>query len=278
MHFLILILLISSCATKKLTQTLDHEKYDLFKEETFLRYTKERLPKTSTVAQELHHCYNGDFSDAFDSLKNRLDKNTKNPEYWNAYGICYFLKEDLVKADYFFGLALSYSKNKYLPAYNNLGMSALKRRDYQSALSYFELITQNKRSNLRIPLYNMAQIYLEHDRADLALDLLTRLHKQNNKDPDIIISIAVAYLIKQKPDKASYFISQLFKKRQDNTDVVFYKALILFEKKEWKGSKEILESRHFTKTLILKRFAKKMLRIVNTKLVELERQKSIKKG
>ncbi len=277
MRFLLFILLLSSCATKNLTQKLSQDKYDLFKEETYLRYTKERLPKSNAVAQELFYCYNGDYSEAFDSLKKRLDQNTKNPEYWNAYGICYFLKEDLVKADYFFGLALSYSNNKYLPAYNNLGMSALRRRDYQSALSYFELITKSKRSNLRIPLYNMAQIYLEHDRADLALDLLTRLHKQNEQDPDIIISIAVAYLIKQNPDKAAYYIDQLFKKRQENTDVVFYKALILFEKKKWKESKEILESRHFTKTLILKRFAKKMLSIVNSKLVELDRQ-NIKKG
>lgn len=276
MRIFILIILFSSCATKNLTQKLSNDQYDLFKDETFLRYTKDRIPDSSAVAKELYHCYNGDYNDAFSSLKSRLDQNKKNPEYWNVYGICYFLKEDLVKADYFFGLSLSYSNNKFLPSYNNLGMSALKRRDYQSALSYFELVTNNKKSNLRIPLYNMAQIYLEHDRADLALDLLTRLNKQNDKDPDVIISIAVAYLIKQDPDRASYYINQLFKKRQESTDVVFYKALVLFEKKKWKESKEVLESRHFTKTLVLKRFAKKMLSIVNAKLIEIERQKTQK--
>lgn len=277
MRHLIIFILVSSCATKNLTQKLSDDNHDLFKDETYLRYTKTRIPDSSDSAKELYNCYNGDYDKAFKSLKARLNDNKKNPEYWNIYGICYFLKDDLVKADYFFGLSLSYSNNRFLPSYNNLGMSALKRKDYQSALTYFEIVTKNKKSNLRIPLYNMAQIYLEHDRPDLALNLLTRLNKQNNKDPDVIISIAVAYLIKQEPDRASYYIDQLFKKRQNSADVVFYKALVLFEKKKWKDTKEILESRHFTKTLILKRFAKKMLSIVNAKLIELERQK-IKKG
>ena len=268
---IIALVFLSSCATKNLNQRIKVSENDTFKSETYLRYTKERLKDQGPLSEELYACYNQDYSKAFELLKNNLDKNLENPAYWNTYGICYFLKNDYVRADYFFNLSLTYSKKKFLPAYNNLGISALKRNDLEQALEYFQIL--EKKSHLIVPRYNRAQIYLEYGKVELALKELQSLRKLNTNDPDINISIGIAYLLDQKPQEAERYLNPLFKGEFDKTDKIFYKALLLFEQEKWQEVKDILEAKHFTRTLDLKRFAKKMLVIATNKLKEAELKK-----
>jgi len=268
----VIALIFTSCATKNLGHKISSAKNDTFKEETFLRYTGDRFNKDSQkkpLSKEIFDCYQKNYSKAFTSLKKKLGSGKEGAHYWNTYGVCYYLKNDFIKADYFFNLALTSSNNRFLPAFNNLGLSALKRGDKEAALSYFKTI--NAKSNFLVPKYNLAQIYLQFGNTTLALKELEALKKQNSDDPDINMSLGITYLVAQKPEKAKHYLNPLFKnKKYSSKDIIFYQALLHFEQKEWLKAKEILKREHFTKTIALKRFAKKMLVITNQKLKERE--------
>lgn len=266
-----------SCARQTLTKRLTDHKYDSFYQETYIRYTKNRLPSgpQGQFAQELHACYDQDFSQALGALKKKLEGNRKNPLYWNTYGICYYLKDDFPKADYFLQLAISYSQEKFLPAINNLAMSKYKQGQNMQALQILNDLSKRDPS-LRVPRFNRAQMYLEYAHYDYALGLLHQLQNEYENDPDILVSLGATYLLKSNYPKALEYFSKIDQKRQDHPDMIFYRALMALEQEQWARAKEIISSKHFTKTLVLKRFAKKIYAIAHGKLVEIEKMKKEK--
>ena len=258
-----------SCARMTLTQKIENERNDLFKAESYLRYTKSRIDNSES---EIYQCYQADYTKAFQSMKSKVKANINNPEYWNTYGICYFLKSDYPKADYFFKLALSYSKNKFLPALNNLGISKLKQNHKLEALDYFSQI-KHQGPHYKVPLFNQAQIYLEYNMPANALNNLYLLYKYNNHDPEILVSLAVGHILLNEMSKANDYLNKLTQTRSNAADVIFYKAVIAYQNKDYKLVKNLIESEHFTNTLVIKRYAKKLLKIANDKLITIELNK-----
>jgi predicted Zn-dependent protease len=280
MKFTLLFFLLFSffgCATKHLSTKVEDEKKDTFKEEAFLRFSDSRLEslkKTPYKAQAL--CHEGQIKEGLKLLQRQTKTRKKEPMFFNEIGMCYFLSGNDAKAEYFFHLSLSKARKSHFPtALNNLGVLKLKNRHYQEALDLFTSSTK-RRSKIISPLFNKAQVYLEFNLADSALPLLIELNKKGQQDPDILLSLANAYLLKGQTAQALAIIKKIPNNFGSRDDVGLARAIALYESKKYGQAKELLDEQQFGRYLPIKRSARKLQKLVNAKIEEIENaQKAI---
>ncbi len=272
---LLIVALLNGCATKTLVSKVSDEKLDTFREESFLRYTEERLKDLeSTPYQSLAKCYAGDIQEGLDLLRDQMKENKKRPEYWNQVGMCYFLKDSFTKAEYFFDLSLANARSGYFaPAINNLGVLKLKLRHYEEALSFFKRAA-GKRENHKVPLFNQAQVYLQFNLLDQAAPLLEKLAMINKKsgvhDPDLTFSLGSVYLLKGQVDKAFAIFNTIPDKYKNREDVTLVRAISLYEQGKFYQAKEVLEGKNFLEYVPLKKSAIKLAELVQEKIKAIE--------
>jgi tetratricopeptide (TPR) repeat protein len=196
--------------------------------------------------------------------------------FFNEIGMCYFLGGREAKTEYYFQLSLTKArKAHFAPAINNLGVLKLKNRHYQEALSLFKQAAK-KGGSIISPLFNMAQIYLEFNLADAALPILVSLNKKGSGDPDILLSLANVYLLKGQTNEALKMINSIPSNFSKRDDVGLARAIALFESKQYNEAKELLAEQQFGRYLPIKRSARRLQKLVNKKIEEIERlQKAI---
>jgi predicted Zn-dependent protease len=265
------------CATKHLSTKVNDASKDTFKEEAFLRFSKgrlENLKNTPFKAQAL--CHEGNTNQGLKLLQSQTKARKKEPMFFNEIGMCYFLAGHDAKAEYFFQMSLTKAKRSHFaPALNNLGVLKLKKRHYQEALSLFKKAAK-KRSSIISPLFNTAQVYLEFNLADLALPILIKLNKKGLQDPDILLSLANVYLLKGQTNHALKMIKSIPRNFSKRDDVGLAQAIALYESKKYSEAKELLEAQQFGRYLPIKRSARRLQKLVNKKIEEIEKtQKAI---
>lgn len=272
-----LAILISSCATKTLTSKVKDPTKDSFREESFLRYTEERLSQLKDTPYEaLGKCHAGDIKKGLNLLQKKMKGLKKNPEYWNQVGMCYFLDENYTKAEYFFDLSLAQvRRGNFAPAINNLGVLKLKQRHYEEALNLFKKAT-GKRERHQVPLFNQAQVYLQFNLLDQARPILEKMAKHSKDDPDVLFSLGSVYLLKGETKKAVSIFGQIPDRYKNREDVTLVTAIGLYEQGKYYEAKEVLESQNFIDYVPLKRSAKKLALLVDQKIKAIEAAQAAK--
>ena len=239
--FLVIILTLSSCATKKRSEGKDID--DIrnldFKQETPVRYNKNKdyynifntsdSLKDSLIEETIHRtpnmeleeiesgvneisqlarfCYNKKFKKAFVVIDNLYRRYQKHSGYWNQVGNCYLLKGELRKADLFYRQSLKYNKN-YAPVYNNFGSLHIRRKEYEKALAAFKKAHELNRSSLT-PSYNLAQMYLNFGVVGKAQKLLLAIENQRSGDPLVLGALGTTYLFQGNIKKSLFYFNQI---------------------------------------------------------------------
>ena len=276
---------LSGCATTRLNSELSEEKQDSFREESFLRYTKSRLGKLeNTPYAALSKCHSDDVNQGLKDLQKMTHDKKKDPEFWNQIGMCYFLADHLVKAEYFFQFSIDLNpKNRYAPALNNLGTIKLKQGHYDMALDYFKKAAEFKKgqTNLKVPLFNQAQVYLQFNLLENALTIFEALDRQNSGDPDIMMGLASVNLLEGKTGQALDILHQIPQEYRDREDITLIKALALYETGKIDEVYELLKEYNFTQYVPMKKSAQMLKKLVTAQvrkreILEKEKQQQLR--
>jgi len=263
-----------SCATTTLTSKVADEKRDTFRQESFLRYTESRLDKLeNTPYSALAKCHSDDINEGLKDLQKQTHQKKKDPEFWNQIGMCYFLGNKLIKAEYYFQFSLDLNKKKrYAPALNNLGTIKLKQGHYDLALDYFKKAAQYKKGqkNLKVPLFNEAQVYLQFNLLPNAQKILEALNNENHHDPDILLSLGSVYLLQGQTQRSLKVLKDIPNRYQNREDVTLIRALGLYQENKIYQVYELLKEYDFTHYLPMKRSAQKLKKLVTMKVKKIE--------
>ena len=152
-------------------------------------------------------CYEEDFEEASILIDKIYPQYQKHPGYWNQVGNCYFLNNDLIKADIFYKQSLKYNK-KYSPSYNNIGNIHIKKNEYEKALAAFEKSHKLNKSSLT-PAYNLSQIYLSFGIVNKAQKLLVFINSRRPGDDRVLSALATTHLLKGDIKKSLFYFKKV---------------------------------------------------------------------
>ncbi len=185
------------CSTQSFNNQIQKEQYDLLAEESFMRYNTNRLsamenPSKDYLTQALVACHQKKFTKGLGLLEEKMHSQKTNPFYWNALGTCYSLQKDFTKALFFYdlGLEATRSSNKELNdkdrtlaealISNNVGLIHLSFKRYNQAFDLFKK-SAGIVPNFFTPEFNIAQLYIEFNENDKALEILKKLEQKIQK-------------------------------------------------------------------------------------------------
>lgn len=251
-------LFLSSCATTGFKSKIENKAEDLLAEESFMRYNSMRLDLSdkkniSFIHEATSACHAEKFTKGLSLLESNTEANKKNPEFWNAMGTCYLLKKEFNKGTFYYNLGLEAlqvenraTQKRLIEAMikNNLGLLTLKNGRTNEAYDLF-VEASKLAPEFNTPIFNMAQIYIEYQQNEKALELLEGLRQKNNKDVDILYSLAILYQRINQPKKSYQAITGINSQYLNRADIVGVYALNLFQNKEYEKAKTILEKRTY---------------------------------
>ena len=211
--------LMISCAHKGLDRKLADSRLDSLRHESLTRYSSVDLKKFSGIEKNIALCHDGRYNEALTAFKDVLDKNRKNPVYWNHLGTCYYLKGEYPKSLIYLDISKGLTKNKKLHAAieNNIGLNHLGQKNYLEAKEAFKKSIELDSTALT-PRYNLAQLYLAKGLYGKAREMLKTLEKTNPKDVDVNYSLAHLRLMQNDYNGSlAYFkrIPSAYLKRDD---------------------------------------------------------------
>ncbi|MBY0412739.1 MAG: hypothetical protein K2Q18_01170, partial [Bdellovibrionales bacterium] len=125
---------------------------------------------------------------------------------------------------------------------NNLGLIHLTFGRYNEAFDSF------KKSNTIVPNYftpdfNMAQLYIEFNENNKALEILKKLEAKNNEDIDLLYTLGLIYFRQNDMDKSFQYVSKINRDYLNRADIVGLYAYNLMKKNRLVEAKQILEKR-----------------------------------
>lgn len=248
-----------SCAGPSFNNTIEADKYDILAEESFMRYNTNRLAaldasKRDFISQALIACHQDRIVKGQGILEEKMHQNKTNPFYWNALGTCFNLSKDYTKAIFYYELGLEATRagnkdftdaqRKLAEAVisNNLGLIHLGFKRYNEAYDAF------KKANTIVPNYftpdfNLAQLFIEFNENNKALEILKRLEAKNNQDIDLLYSLSLVHYKLNNLDMSFNYISRVHKDYLNRADIVGLYAYNLMKKNRLVEAKAILEKR-----------------------------------
>jgi len=239
---------LASCASQNKRRNIPNKQHDGLRFESLNRYDSNRLSSVNKYVSDIAKCHQNQYTDAYKSLKQKLEKEKSNPLYWNQIGTCYLLNQKYTQAKFYFTLALgaidtSIKKNKRSKykaiIMNNLGLNYLRLKKYNLAQDHFQRATELNPRFLT-PKYNKTQIYLKFGLFGKAETLLSFLYKRNKNDVDFTYSLGHLYLMKNQYSKAKHYFALLPKMYLTRDDIATNYAMTLFMLGDYKGSQSIL--------------------------------------
>ena len=241
-RLLLLILLITSCASNKKHYTIKESSFDSLRSESLYRYSEERL-KQMPVTDELTMCHKGEIDKALEKFETQLDKRSKDPLYWSSIGTCYYLKEEFPKAKFYYQLSLGLTKKKEIQAsiYNNMGLIFLKVKKYHEAQEHF-IKALDLTPNSITPLFNMTQVYIGHRHYKKAQKNLTKLLKKAPNDIDFHYWQAHLYMMTGKYQKAKKEFAKIPVTYLQRQDIANNYAMLLYLMGDYKLSAQVLNN------------------------------------
>ena len=268
--FIFPVLFLSACSIAPLNLRTEKASQDIFREESFLRYSHGRLQQfNGTPYEALAKCHKGNWEEGLDWLKKEVLSKKQAPNYWNQVGVCYFMGKNYAKASFYFDLALKKNgaKKHYVPALNNMGVVSLHLKHYQRALDYFKL-AHRRQPSLIVPQFNLAQLYLRFHLLIPAKNILERLYRRNNRDVEIIYSVARLYLLEGKLDAAEKLFSSIPKEERRREDIALSRSLTFYQQKKYTQAQSIIESQSFDALPELKKSAERLLQLIRARIKE----------
>jgi predicted Zn-dependent protease len=183
-------------------------------------------------------------------LEVEMHKNKTNPFYWNALGTCYSLSKDYTKALFYYdlgveALAIIKDQSKVLAEAtlaNNIGLIHLNFKRYNEAFDSFSR-SKNLLPNFFTPQFNIAQLFMEFNENDKALEILKKLEVKNPDDIDLLYSLSLIYFRKNDLDKSFAAIQRVKSTYLNRPDIVGLYAYNLMKKNRLAEAHEIIEKR-----------------------------------
>lgn len=263
------LLILSSCAVTRHTLRTDQAAQDTFREESFLRYSPQRLEQfKNTPYTALAKCHQGDTGIGLRMLRKQAFVQKDQPFYWNQVGMCYFIAKDYQKATFYFDLSLKKSGiHPYVPAINNLGVLYLHLNHHQQALDHFKRAHQHNRL-LMVPLFNLSQIYLTFHSLTPAKKILEKLYRRNNQDTEVIYSLGSLYLLEGNLTRADQLWKSIPDDRRKREDIALMRSLTLYQQKKYEQALSVLEEQDFGQFLSVKSSALKLRELLEVHLEE----------
>jgi tetratricopeptide (TPR) repeat protein len=118
----------------------------------------------------------------------------------------------------------------------------LKQRRYKEAFDLFSK-SRSLLPNFFTPQFNIAQLFLEFNENDKALEVLLKLQEKNPNDIDLLYSLSLIYFRKNDFDKSFSSITRIKKNYLNRPDIVGLYAFNLMKKNRLSEAKEIIEKR-----------------------------------
>jgi len=260
--------LLLSCGSKSIRSSISKDKQDVLAKESFLRYDSERIevviqsknPLISATAL----CHQGKFNRGLSKLKKQYYQNRKNEKYWNSIAICYYLKGNLGKAEYFLHLSINTAKKKkshYAPAHNNLGILFLKQRHFDMAHQQFQMAIK-KSPQFLTPHFNLVKLYIQFGQFDDALLKLHKLSEVSPLDTDILAGFGTIYVLKNEPNRSLPYFEKISPHDLSREDIALYYALSLYHIKHYKKAHKVLTQQKHTQIKSIRSMSKKLKTLI----------------
>lgn len=272
------------CSSQNFRKKIDNEEFDSIKDESFSRFNSSRIDvfekkSMSDLTKAIAACHAEKFYKGKTALEDKMQQEKSNPYYWTALGTCYYLQNEISKALFFFDLASESLKNyknsdkSFLEANieNNIGLIHLKNKRFNEAFDSFKKASVLA-PNVYTPKINMAQIFLEFNQNERAVDLLAPIESKTKGDVDVLYSLALAYYRLGNFEKSFMTMIKIDRSFLNRADVVGLYALNLMKKNRLIDAKQILEKR-----IVANEFEdrnKQILESVNDSIKELEKKKA----
>lgn len=252
---LITSIVLAGCSSQSFNKKIDTEENDAIRDESFMRYNSARIDSfdkksLNEISKAQAACHEEKYTKGKDILSERMQQEKNNPFYWSALGTCYYLQNQIPKANFYYDLAVEALKtykgqDKNLAESNidnNLGLIHLKFKRYNEAFDSFKKAS-NLAPNMLTPKINLAQVYLEFDQNDRAIDLLKSIETKTRNDVDVLYSLSLAYYRKGDFEKSFNAMIRINSNYLNRADIVGLYAMNLVKKNRFVDAKEILEKR-----------------------------------
>lgn len=131
--------------------------------------------------------------------------------------------DKLNKVKTFIETKLHSPKGKTFEAYYNAGVDAYGKQNYETAIKYFKLATEQKNVRPQV-YYNLALSYQCMKEYDKAIAAYNRFLESNPQDYDGLYNIALAYFNKENYSQSVEYFKKCFEIKNEE-DVI--KALVL---------------------------------------------------
>ena len=181
---------------------------DSLKAESAERYTESVLEDLESSENPLFvllsYCKTRRYKEASVLADKLYARYSKHPGYWNQLGTCYLKKGDFGRAEIMYNKSRKIN-TKYAPPVNNIGVILFKKGFSQKALAAFKRATELAPFSLT-PAFNHSNILLQFGHYKKAQIVLKKLYTLNDRDKDILNTMAVSEIMKGSPNKAlSYY-------------------------------------------------------------------------
>ncbi|MBC7540722.1 MAG: hypothetical protein H7281_18020 [Bacteriovorax sp.] len=243
------------CSTQNFSKKIETADVDLLKEESLMRYNTNRLEsmdgtEKDFISKALLACHQKKFTKGMGILEAEMHKNKTNPFYWNALGTCYSLSKDFTKALFYYDLGVEalpkiLDQSKVLAEAtlaNNIGLIHLNFKRYNEAFDSFSR-SKTLLPNFFTPQLNIAQLFIEFNENDKALEILKKLEVKNPDDIDLLYSLSLIYFRKNDLDKSFAAIKRVKADYLNRPDIVGLYAYNLMKKNRLTEAREIIEKR-----------------------------------
>ena len=117
-----------------------------------------------------------------------------------------------------------------------LGIYSAEQGLHEKAIEHFKIAIE-KNTLSEDSYINMAKSFLEIDENQLAINCLTKGHKINNDNYEIVYLLGFAYFLQADYDKAVKFFDSTIKLQNDYRNAYYFKAIALMRQN--KNSKAI---------------------------------------
>jgi tetratricopeptide (TPR) repeat protein len=233
-----------SCSSSRIDRKIDDDSWDSLAGESFLRWGESRLNKVSAKDHEVVRCYLGEAKPTLEKYRRDFLSKSQNPYYWLHVGNCYFIQESWSKAEFFYRLSLDDTKLPFVKsiALNNLSLILFKHQQWEKGK---ELLRQSisLAPKLKVPRYNLSQLYLQFGLYDKAIEVLTDSPFKGHKDIDVFFSLANAWLFKNDLKKASLYFNMIPDEHFRREDIAATYALFLIRSGKLEDAREIMRAR-----------------------------------
>jgi len=278
-NILIAITLVSfvSCGGFKVDRRTNISQNDVLEQESLNRYgdnkIENKINNKDPLVKGLVLCYQGNVPKGLKFLKSYAIKEKDNSKYWQKVASCHYINNNFPKSEFYNLLALK-NANKLDKAaiFNNLGLIYLKEKHFEQAKqSFIKSLKLNK--NLKTPLFNLSQLYIQFGLFNMALKELSYLINISKNDIELIKSIAICHTQMGNHKKALKSFKRIPNEIRKRADIAVYYAQALYLAGKYTDAKSVLFKQQTTLIPELRDMQSQLIAAVDKELLKIKKSK-----